>query len=111
MPKLIGLMPSTASTDNRGSATHACHAARDRSILPSEELAALTAELRSVNKTLWEIEDEIRCCERDNDLGPRLIALARSVYQSNDRRATVKRRINERLGSKIVGEKSYGAAM
>ena len=31
----------------------------------------------------------------------------RSVYENNDIRAAVKRRINERLGSEIVEEKSY----
>jgi hypothetical protein len=37
----------------------------------------------------------------------RFIATARSVYQHNDRRAAIKRRINERLGSEIIEEKSY----
>ena len=35
-------------------------------------------------------------------LGERFIALARSVYQQNDRRAAIKRRINERLGYEIM---------
>ena len=59
---------------------------------------------------LYDIEDEIRACERSGDFGPRFIELARSVYQQNDRRAAIKRRINERLGSEIVEEKSYGPA-
>ena len=46
-------------------------------------------------------------CERDGDFGPQFVELARSVYQTNDRRAAIKRRINERLGSQIVEEKSY----
>ena len=37
----------------------------------------------------------------------RFIELARSVYQRNDRRAAIKRRINQRLGSEIIEEKSY----
>jgi hypothetical protein len=44
-------------------------------------------------------------------LGERFIALARSVYQQNDRRAAIKRRINERLGSEIIEEKSYRPAL
>ena len=67
----------------------------------------MVAELKSINESLWRVEDEIRACERDGDFGPRFIELARSVYQTNDRRAAVKRRINERLGSEIVEEKSY----
>ena len=63
--------------------------------------------LRVVNETLWQIEDDIRDCERDKDFGPRFIELARSVYINNDERAAIKRRINEALGSDIVEEKSY----
>ncbi len=65
------------------------------------------AELKAINETLWSIEDEIRDCERRGDFGPRFIELARSVYRENDRRALVKRRINARLGSGLVEEKSY----
>ena len=54
-----------------------------------------------------EVEDAIRACERAGDFGPRFVALARSVYQHNDRRAAIKRWINERLGSRFMEEKSY----
>ncbi len=81
--------------------------ARDRTIVPSEDLAALTAELRAVNEALWAVEDDLRECERVGDFGPRFVELARSVYKKNDHRAAIKRRINERLGSRIVEEKSY----
>ena len=82
-------------------------AARDRTILSPDGLAALTAELRSVNETLWDIEDDVRVCERDGDFGPKFIELARSVYKNNDHRASLKRKINELLGSAIVEEKAY----
>src|SRR5262249_8806990 len=39
--------------------------ARDRALYPSPALAALTAELKQVNETLWGIEDDIRLCERE----------------------------------------------
>jgi hypothetical protein len=83
--------------------------ARDAAVPPSEELVRLTAELKSVNEALWEIEDRIRDCERAKDFGPEFIELARSVYRSNDRRAAAKREINDLLGSKIIEEKSYAA--
>jgi hypothetical protein len=70
-------------------------------------LGPLQAELRTINETLWQIEDDIRDCERRRDFGERFIALARSVYQTNDRRAAVKRQIDELLGSEIIEEKSY----
>jgi hypothetical protein len=84
-------------------------AARDGAMAASAELAELTAQLKQVNQALWEIEDAIRDCERGQDFGPKFIELARSVYHSNDRRAALKRQINELLGSKLIEEKSYAA--
>lgn len=73
----------------------------------SPEIQESTEELKQINAALWDIEDEIRCCEASQDFGERFIQLARSVYHTNDRRAAVKRRINDRLGSLLVEEKSY----
>jgi tetratricopeptide (TPR) repeat protein len=87
----------------------ALRAARSQALAPSEPLEALTADLRAVNEALWQVEDEIRLCERNGDFGPRFIALARSVYQQNDRRAALKREINTLLGSDLVEEKAYRA--
>jgi hypothetical protein len=80
---------------------------RDRELPQAAGLADLTAGLRAVNGALWEIEDDIRLCERGRDFGPRFIELARSVYQTNDRRAALKRQINELLGSDLFEEKAY----
>jgi hypothetical protein len=77
----------------------------------SVELRLLKAELRSVNEALWEIEDALRICERDQDFGARFVHWARSVYQQNDRRTQLKQQINVLLGSALVEEKehpSYG---
>lgn len=63
--------------------------------------------LTDINKELWEIEDKIRHCEARGDFGPAFIELARSVYFTNDRRAAVKREINEKLGSALKEEKQY----
>ena len=82
-------------------------AARDRSIAPSDRSARLAADLKAVNEALWDIEDQIRDCERISDFGDAFIALARSVYRKNDKRAALKREINEFLGSAIIEEKSY----
>ncbi|RMF33151.1 MAG: hypothetical protein D6754_17425 [Alphaproteobacteria bacterium] len=79
-----------------------------RDAIPADAaLEALTGQLQAVNERLWEIEDAIRDCERRGDFGPAFISLARAVYRTNDRRAAIKREINERLGSAIVEEKSY----
>ena len=67
------------------------------------------AGLREVNHKLWDVEDDLRDCERSQDFGPRFVELARSVYHLNDRRAKLKRAINVALGSRLVEEKSYAA--
>ncbi len=64
-------------------------------------------ELLKINKELWDIEDRIRELERAKDFGNEFIEVARSVYFTNDRRAEVKRKINELTGSALVEEKSY----
>jgi len=72
-------------------------------------LEPLEQDLLAVNETLWRIEDDIRDCERRGDFGAGFIALARSVYRTNDHRAELKRRINVLCGSRYVEEKSYNA--
>lgn len=64
-------------------------------------------DLASINRSLWRIEDDIRELERLGSFGTEFIALARSVYRSNDRRAQLKRQINQRYESLIVEEKGY----
>lgn len=68
--------------------------------------ADVNALLR-VNERLWVIEDDIRDKERAKAFDAEFIRLARAVYVENDERAAIKRRINLKLGSNIVEEKSY----
>jgi hypothetical protein len=63
--------------------------------------------LQSVNERLWTIEDEIREKERAQAFDAEFIRLARAVYIENDERAAIKRRLNLKLGSSLVEEKSY----
>jgi hypothetical protein len=65
------------------------------------------AALLKVNERLWVIEDDIRDKERAQAFDAEFIRLARAVYVENDERAAIKRRINTKLGSSIVEEKSY----
>ena len=78
-----------------------------QSIPSSEELYRLTSDLKTVNEKLWDIEDDIRDCERRKDFSQEFIDLARSVYINNDVRAELKREINILLHSNIIEEKSY----
>jgi len=70
---------------------------------------ALQAELLEVNSQLWQIEDAIREQERQRCFEQPFIDLARAVYRTNDRRAAIKRTINERYGSTLIEQKSYSA--
>ena len=71
------------------------------------QVAELTADLKAVNEALWDIEDEIRDKELAQAFDARFIELARAVYVTNDRRAALKRQINQALGSRLVEEKNY----
>jgi predicted nuclease with TOPRIM domain len=83
-----------------------------------EELVSVTSSIIStsdplyrslyeVNCELWDIEDRIRDLERKKDFGEDFIAVARSVYYKNDRRAELKREINIKTSSGLIEEKSY----
>jgi Family of unknown function (DUF6165) len=67
----------------------------------------LWQELKLVNQRLWDIEDQIRDHEKNSEFGNSFVELARAVYFENDIRAAVKKKLNLRLGSVLVEEKSY----
>jgi len=75
--------------------------------LADGQVAALIEQLEHQNEALWDIEDHIRNKERAGQFDDAFIALARSVYQCNDRRGALKRQINMALGSALIEEKSY----
>jgi hypothetical protein len=75
----------------------------------SVDISSEWAGLGHVNSQLWDIEDRIRDKERDGQFDAEFIELARAVYVTNDERAAIKRRINTKLGSVLVEEKSYAA--
>jgi hypothetical protein len=74
---------------------------------PDPALNELKKELKLNNKALWDIEDKIRIKESNKEFDHVFIELARSVYIQNDKRADTKKKINLKLGSMIVEEKSY----
>ena len=68
---------------------------------------ALIKNLKKINKKLWEIEDNIRIKESNQEFDEEFIKLARSVYIENDKRAFIKKEINQKYNSDLVEEKSY----
>ena len=72
-----------------------------------EHLKERGEELYQVNVSLWNIEDQIRECEKRKQFDEDFIFLARSVYITNDKRFEIKNKINEECGSNFKEEKSY----
>jgi Family of unknown function (DUF6165) len=82
---------------------------RDATLAPHAGLDLLVARLKAVNERLWDLEDQIRDCDRRQDFGPGFVTVARSIYRANDERAALKREINLATGSKLIEEKSYAS--
>ena len=78
-----------------------------KSVSEDSTITEIHNELKSINETLWDIEDDVRDEERAKNFGEKFIELARSVYVTNDLRAEAKKKLNLYLGSTIVEEKSY----
>ena len=72
-----------------------------------KEINTYLENLININSKLWNIEDDIRECERKKMFDQTFIDLARSVYFTNDERAKVKNDINKTFGSELVEVKSY----
>ena len=79
----------------------------NNNFLEDENAKRLLADLKTINKTLWNIEDDIRDKERHKTFDEEFIELARSVYITNDERSRIKRNINNTFGSQFIEEKSY----
>ncbi len=77
------------------------------SYVQQEEINNYLENLININSKLWNIEDDIRECERKKLFDQTFIDLARSVYFTNDERAKVKNDINKTFGSELVEVKSY----
>ena len=64
-------------------------------------------KLLSINQKLWKIEDDLRVLEKEQRFGETFIELARSVYKTNDLRASIKKEINEKYKSTYQEVKCY----
>jgi hypothetical protein len=71
------------------------------------DVASDVSALLAVNERLWTIEDDIRDKERAQTFDGEFVRLARAVYIENDERAAIKRKLNVKLGSSLIEEKSY----
>jgi hypothetical protein len=71
------------------------------------DIGELQSLLQKINEDLWDIEDAIRIKERKQEFDDEFIAIARSVYITNDQRCAIKKQIDILLGSHLTEEKSY----
>jgi hypothetical protein len=65
------------------------------------------SDLLEVNRKLWDVEDRLRELEKLSIFDDEFIKLARDVYFTNDKRASIKRRINEETQSTYQEVKLY----
>ena len=77
---------------------------KDSSLIIEDDLMS---DLQGINQKLWDVEDEIRIKELNNDFKKDFIMLARSIYKLNDKRSEIKKKINIKYNSIIVEEKIY----
>jgi hypothetical protein len=80
---------------------------RSQVYLNDKDLFNLYDDLIITNSKLWNIEDEIRVCEKNKKFDDKFVELARAVYFTNDERFEIKNKINQVAGSEIQEQKSY----
>jgi hypothetical protein len=68
----------------------------------------LISELKNVNNSIWDYEDIIRIYESEQTFGDQFVGVTRAVHVLNEKRASIKKVINDRYNSEIKEEKSYG---
>ena len=73
----------------------------------NDKIDKLFKKIKEVNTNLWDVEDQLRICEKNKDFGENFIRLAREVYLNNDLRSKIKMEINKILGSNIKEIKQY----
>lgn len=78
-----------------------------KDLLKEKIIKDLFDSLIQTNKELWDIEDKIRVKEKLSTFDKDFINLARLVYITNDKRASIKKEINLVSNSKFIEEKSY----
>tara|TARA_B100000700_G_scaffold204417_1_gene224762 strand:- start:316 stop:702 length:387 start_codon:yes stop_codon:yes gene_type:complete len=79
----------------------------DLSGINKGQYKVLFDELKSINRKLWDIENQKRLCEKNSDFGEKFIQVSRNVHFMNDKRAEIKSKINKTFDSNIQEVKEY----
>ena len=64
-------------------------------------------QLYEINKTLWDLEDNIRLKSHKEEFDSEYIATAENIHKNNDRRNSIKNNLNEVYKSNILELKFY----
>ena len=64
-------------------------------------------DLLFINSELWNLENDVRACEKSCQFGNDFINSARKIYLTNDKRADAKASINKKLHSDIFDIKIF----
>jgi predicted nuclease with TOPRIM domain len=76
-------------------------------IFGDSKLYNIVNELEETNRQLWDVEDWLRDCEKEQRFDEEFIQLARSVYKLNDQRHQLKKEIDLLTKSNLSEEKLY----
>jgi hypothetical protein len=76
-------------------------------IFGDSELYNAISKLEDINRQLWDVEDWLRDCEKEQRFDEEFIQLARSVYKLNDQRHQMKKEIDLLTKSNLSEEKLY----
>jgi len=73
--------------------------ARDRLVAPAKDLNSLADELTEANSAEQRVQQGLRSCERSKDFGEKFgekfVKLARAALRAADKRAALRRQIDE----------------
>jgi hypothetical protein len=72
-------------------------------------IVLMVKALRAVNQALWRLENDLRNHERRGSSPVVIAACAIAIRRANDKRAAVRRRINDHLGCAQQDEKQYAS--
>lgn len=73
----------------------------------NKQYKKLVGELKTINQMIWDVLQKQRDLEAANNLGSEFIETCLDVYHANDRRALLKKKINELFDTDIAEVKEY----
>lgn len=85
------------------------HVQREKDALEAQapDVGPFRVLLYNINSVLWDVEDQLRVLEANENFETEFILLARSVYFTNDIRSKVKSQISKIVKDELREVKSY----